>query len=385
MANKKKEEKVLNSDEVNNDFIKNYIKNTNREAGGQIMFLLEDGSPAEVSQWVSFGSTVLDYIASNRRNGGAAAGKILDISGAESTGKSLLAQSLCKSTQQLGGLCLYMDFENAFQNEFAKIIGLDVNKNFIYSQPTSLEEGFDSIFGLIKTLDEAEKIGQQPFPVVTIVFDSVAGAPCLLDITTENTDATSSIAMKPRVLSKNITTLLKATGRKKVLLVFLNQLRANIGASYGADKWITPGGKSIPFASSLRLRVSTLSKLKVKDEIVGIRASVEVRKNRFGPGFRKAEFDIYYDRGIDDAGSILDVLSDSKGIVKSSGGTKGSLYHFKGDDKETAINKKEWMKKFKTDEEFKTRVLDLLEIAMVKKPTLTEDLDIDTEAGSDED
>lgn len=384
MARPKKE---VNAEEVATDkeFMQKLVKDLNKEAGNEVMFLLEDGSPSEVTHWVSTGATALDYIMSNRRDGGGPAGKMIEINGAEATGKTLLALSMCASAQKNGGMCLYMDYEGTFNAEFAKTIGLDGNKNFIYSQPQTLEEGFATIFSTIKALDAAEKAGREPFPVVVMVFDSIAGAPCGADILTENPDPTATVGLKPRILSKNITTLLRATGRKKVLLVFLNQLRANINAGYGGDKWIAPGGKAVPYAASIRLRVTTLGKLKVKDDVVGLRTLVETKKCRFGPPFRKCEFDIYFNRGIDDAGSILDILSDSKGIVKSAGGTKGSQFHFKGDDKETtALNKKDWIKKFKTDEAFKTRVLDLLETAMVKKVELNDDTEVNTEAGSEE-
>jgi recombination protein RecA len=322
---------------------------------------------------------------SNRRNGGAPAGKMIEINGAEATGKTLLALSLCTNAQKAGGMCLYMDYEGTFNSEFAKTIGLDGNNNFIYCQPQTLEEGFTTIFSTLKALDEAEKKGRDPYPVVVIVFDSIAGAPCGEDILAENPNPTANVGLKPRILSKNISTLLRTTGRKKVLLVFLNQLRTNINAGYGGDKWIAPGGKAIPYAASVRLRVSTLSKIKSGDDVVGLETLVETKKCRFGPPFRKCKFNIFFNRGIDDVGSILDVLSASKGVVKSSGGPRGSLFHFKGEDKETALTKKEWVKKFKTDEVFKNRVLDLMETAMIKKTEVDDDTEVSKESGSEED
>lgn len=365
----KKVKQEDNSD--NRDFLKDLVKTINKDAGSEITFLLEDGSPSDVTKWVTTGSTILDYCISNRRNGGAPISKIIEIVGHYSTGKSLLAQLICAAAQKQGAMIMYEDFEGTIDTNWAKTIGLDVNKNFIYSQPNHLEEGFEMIFTTLRMIDEVEKQGKEPFPFTVIVVDSVAGAPVSADLETENVDPGANMGLKARIISKNITNLRGAAGRKNVLLIFLNQLKEKIGAMGYTDeaKFSTPGGKAIRYFSSASMQISSVGKIKNKDnEIVGIKTAVKILKNRFGPGFRTADFPIFFNRGIDDGKSILDYLSESRGVVKSAGGRNGMSYHFKGDDKETGLNEAEWLKLFKTDTVFRNRVEDLLEKDLVKHP-----------------
>lgn len=367
------------------EFLIDLVKKVNKGAGSEVMFLVEDGG-TDVKNWVKSGSTLLDYCMSNRRNGGYPISKIVEITGHSATGKSLLAIAAAANAQKDGGLGIMLDYEGSFGTEFAKVIGLDVENNFVYSQPNSLEDGFSMIFETLRSLSEAEKAGREPYKSVVIIFDSIAGAPLAQDLVSENVSPTDSIGLKARIISKNITTLRAAAGRKNVILIFLNQLKANIGAMGHGEKFVSPGGKAIPYFSSIRLQVNAIAKLKVKDEVVGIKTLVDVKKSRFGPPHRKCEFDLFFNRGIDDAGSILDYLSEARGIVKTSGGSKGSLYHFKGDDRDsTALNKKDWSKQFKTNETFRSRVEDLLEIAMVRKPELEEDEAVTSESGAEDD
>lgn len=380
MAKNKKEEK--NDDK---EFVGDLISSLNKELGGEITYLVSDGE-ADVKGFISTGCTDLDFKCANRRGGGVPIGKVISIGGLEGSGKTLLALSICANAQRDKGLGIYLDGEGTFNAEFAKMIGLDVDNNFIYSQPGTIEEVFQTIFATMTKLDAAEKQGREPFKSVVIVVDSVAAFPCAIDLATENPDPQSTMAMKPRVLSKNISTLLRQAGRKNVCLVFLNQLRANIGASFGADKWVEPGGKAIPYASSLRLRVSTLSKLKINDEVVGLRTLVSVRKCRFGPPFRESIFDLYFSRGIDDITCTMETLVLFGELKSGKGGSKGNIYYFPDEDKEeTGMSKKEFHVKYKTDAAFKERILGLMEKSLVKHAEVNEDSDIQAESGPGED
>lgn len=380
---KEENETVVN----NNDFLKSLVKTINKDAGSEITYLLEDGSPSDVTKWITTGSSLLDYAISNRRNGGAPISKIIEIVGHYSTGKSLLAQLICAAAQKQGAMVMYEDFEGTIDSTWCKTVGLDVNKNFIYAQPNHLEEGFEMIFTTLRMIDEVEKQGKDPFPFTVIVVDSVAGAPVSADLETENVDPGANMGLKARIISKNITNLRGAAGRKNVLLIFLNQLKEKIGAMGYTDeaKFSTPGGKAIRYFSSASMQISSVGKIKNKDnEIVGIETSVKILKNRFGPGFRVAKFPIFFNRGIDDGMSVLEFLSDGHGIVKANNGPKGSSFHFKGDDKETGLNQQDWLKMFKTDSTFKNRAEDLLEAALVKYPESKEGEEVSIEASTDE-
>lgn len=303
------------------------------------------------------------------------------------TGKSLLAQLICAAAQKQGAMVMYEDFEGTIDSSWCKTVGLDVNKNFIYAQPNHLEEGFEMIFTTLHMIDEVEKQGKEPFPFTVIVVDSVAGAPVSADLETENVDPGANMGLKARIISKNITNLRGAAGRKNVLLIFLNQLKEKIGAMGYTDeaKYSTPGGKAIRYFSSASMQISSVGKIKNKDnEIVGIKTSVKILKNRFGPGFRIADFPIFFNRGIDDAISCLEFLSEGNGIIKANNGPKGATYHFKGDDKETGLTQADWVKAFKNDTSFRTRVDDLLEKLLVKHPESKEGEEVSIEAGSEE-
>lgn len=383
MVKKAKQESRID----NKDFLEGLVKTINKDAGNEITYLLEDTSPSDVVKWISTGSTILDYCISNRRNGGAPVSKIIEIVGAYATGKSLLAQLICANCQKQGGLVMYEDYEGTLSTEWADTIGLNVSNNFIYGQPSTLEEGFEMIFTTLHMLDECEKQGKEPFPFIVIVMDSVAAAPLSADLETENVDPGANMGLRARIVSKNITNLRGAAGRRNVLLIFLNQMKEKIGAMGYTDeaRFSCPGGKAIRYFSSASMQISSVGKIKNKDnEIVGIKTSVKILKNRFGPGFRIADFPIFFNRGIDDAISCLEFLSEGNGIIKANNGPKGATYHFKGDDKETGLTQADWVKAFKNDTSFRTRVDDLLEKLLVKHPESKEGEEVSIEAGSEE-
>lgn len=282
------------------------------------------------------------------------------------TGKSLLATQICANAQKLGGLPIYIDTEHAFNTDFAKRLGLNIKENFLYINPSTVEDVFKSIFTIIHRLDDQEKKSKSKIPFIVLVWDSVAATPTKQDIDTENPDPAATIGLKPRILSKNIYTLLGMAGRKRVAQVFLNQLRTNIKAQPFQDPYLTPGGKAIPFAASVRVRIGTKGKIKVDDSIVGIEAQAKCVKTRFGPPYRSCEFPIYFTHGVDDSEAIIDLLVDKDLIIAKSAGPKGKLLYLKGDAESTAVSKVELKKLYKNDKGTKKRIDDLLESVMVK-------------------
>lgn len=235
------------------------------------------------------------------------------------SGKSLLAAHALKNTQKLGGVAVYIDTESAVSEEYLNAIGVDVSQ-LIYMPMDALENIFQAVETIISKVRESNKDR-----LVTIVVDSIMGASTLLEL--ESTYEKDGYATsKAIILSKAMRKLPLLLARQNILLILTNQLRVNMGVSFG-EKYTTSGGKAVGFASSLRLRLSPLSKIKVKDSngieaIVGVKTNAKVTKNRMGPPLRDVNYDIYFDSGVDNYGSWLETLKEHK-IVTS--GTLWSL------------------------------------------------------------
>ena len=276
-----------------------------------------DGSeetPTDLTEWISTGSSMLDLAISNRPNGGIPVGRITEITGLEGSGKSLLAAHTLANTQKKGGLAVYIDTENAMNEEFLRCIGVDVS-SMLYIQLETVEDIFEVIENIITKVRESSKDR-----LVSIVVDSVAAATTAVESEADYSKdgwATS----KAIVLSKAMRKVTQMVGRSKVALIFTNQLRQKLGVMFG-DPWTTSGGKAIAFHSSCRLRLKSMGQIKAKingvDETIGIKTQAQVVKNRMGPPLRKAEFEIYFDSGVDDFGGWLKVMKAQK--LVSAGG-----------------------------------------------------------------
>jgi recombination protein RecA len=334
------------------------------------ILLDEDGSIDDVTTFLPSGCTALDYLMSNRKNGGYPVGKIVEIAGPPHSGKTLLAIHACAEAQKAGALCVYLDPENAFNEDFAKRIGLDLAANsfwYVKPPPPTIESLFDFLFKLSNQIDELKKEKQWPFKYVLVIWDSVASSPPKQDSEQENPDPGANVGLIPRIISKNLRTFLNIAAKKDILLLCLNQLRNRISVMPGQDPWTTPGGNAIPFYSSVRLRIKGLGKIKDSSgEIIGVNTEVKVEKTRFGPPFRKAEFPIYFTHGVDDPECIINCLEEKKAVETINGGPKGKFIAFSGEPRENAIKKSEFKKLFLTDEKFKNKALDAFEKTMVK-------------------
>lgn len=333
------------------------------------LLLEEDDDISYVKYFISTGCKALDYVISNQKNGGIPVGKISSIAGPPHTGKTLLAIHLCAEAQKMGGLCIYLDPENAFNPDFATRVGLDTTDDSFYypnPPPANVEDLFQFLFNFAHEMDEMKKNNEFPWKFVLVIWDSVASTACKADQENENPDPTANVGLKPRVISKNITTWLSTVARKDIALVCLNQLRTNIRAQPFQDPWIEPGGNAIPFFASVRLRINSTGKKKDQDEIIGVDTEVKCVKTRFGPPFRAAEFPIYFTHGIDDAESVLTMLEKKSGIEKYNRGKNGTYIGFIGEDAEKAVKKNEWKKLYLTNKEFQEKVLDALDKVMKK-------------------
>ena len=321
MAKKKKES---SRDELSSILADNLNKKF--KSAHKVAYFLdgEETTPTDLDEWVSTGSPMLDLAISNRPNGGLPVGRITEITGLEGSGKSLLAAHSIADTQKKGGLGVYIDTENAMNQEFLEAIGVDVNK-MLYVPLETVEDIFEAIDSIIESVRSSDKK-----KLVTIVVDSVAGASTKVEISADY-DQAGYATQKAIIISKAMRKVTNLIGRERISLIFTNQLRTRMGVSFG-DPWTTSGGKAIAFHSSCRLRLKQMGQLKSKvggvDQVVGIKTRAQVIKNRMGPPLRSVDYDIYFDSGIDNYGSWLQMMKSYKLV-----GQSGAWYTYV--DKET--------------------------------------------------
>lgn len=278
-------------------------------------FLDGDEAPTNVDGWVSTGCAMLDVAISNRPYGGLPVGRIVEVTGLEQSGKSLLSAHLLAETQKLGGVAVLIDTETAVSREFLEAIGVDVSK-LLYVSADSVEQIFDFTETIIEKVRQTDKN-----KLVTIVTDSVAAASTKTELAADY-GKDGYATDKAIIISKAMRKITNMIGRQKILLVYTNQLRQKMNAMPFGDPWTTSGGKALAFHASVRLRLKGMGQIKVKtggqDKIVGMKVRAQVVKNRMGPPLRCADFDIFFDRGIDNYGSWLGVMKDNK-LVKQAG------------------------------------------------------------------
>jgi recombination protein RecA len=282
----------------------------------KVAYFLEGDTdaPSDVNEWISTGSTMLDLAISNRPNGGLPVGRIIEITGLEASGKSLLAAHALADTQKKGGLAVYIDTENAVSREFLEAIGVNL-KDMLYVPLETIEDIFDAMDSIVESVRKNSKSR-----IVTIVVDSVAGASTKQEMAADY-DKDGWATSKAIILSKAMRKITNFVGRERICLIFTNQLRTRLGVTFG-DQWTTSGGKAIPFHASVRLRLKNTGMIKAKingvEQVVGSKTEVQVVKNRMGPPHRKVNYDIYYDSGIDNHGGWLEIMKKFD-LVKQAG------------------------------------------------------------------
>jgi recombination protein RecA len=284
----------------------------------KIAFFLDDdsdGAPTNVNGWVSTGAAMLDVAISNRPYGGIPVGRITELTGLEQSGKSLLSAHILAETQRQGGIAVLIDTETAVSREFFDAIGVDVSK-LLYVSVDTVEDIFQTIETIIEKVREKDAS-----KLVTVVVDSVAAASTKKEMEADY-DQDGYATAKAIIISKALRKITNTIGRQKIAVIFTNQLRQKLNAMAFSDPWTTSGGKALAFHASVRLRLKNVGQIKMKvdgqDKIVGISVRAQVVKNRLGPPLRSADFDIFFDRGIDNYGSWLGVLKDNK-LVKQGG------------------------------------------------------------------
>jgi len=371
----------LTAGKDNGDFTSDLISALNKEHGSRVAYnLSQDESPTHVNRWISTGSKLLDYICSNRRDGGLPEGRIVEIFGPPSIGKSHIATQIARTTQSMGGIVVYIDTENATSVENLRMLGVDVSSRFVYVDTHCTEE----VLSIAESTIMKAKAMDKDVPV-TIVWDSVAASSPKAELLGDYDK--ESIGLQARAISKGMRKITGVIANQNVLFVILNQIRTKIGVMYG-DPDTTPGGKAIPFHASTRIKLGAGQQIKDGEDVIGIHVSAKTIKNKVAAPFRKINFEIHFGVGIKEHEQVFDVLRkhgpeivDGKEIAVSGTGSWKTFSVTDAATGEIMIEKKFHKSGFDEvmfDPEHSCYINDLLEVVMVKK--FNDDPDIDPES-----
>jgi recombination protein RecA len=266
---------------------------------GSIMRLGKGGKPIEIES-VSTGSLGLDIALGI---GGLPRGRVVEIYGPESSGKTTLALHCVAEAQKKGGICAFIDAEHALDPIYARKLGVNID-DLLISQPDSGEQALEICDTLVRS-----------GAVEVLVVDSVAALVPKAELEGEMGD--SQPGMQARLMSQALRKLTASISRSNTMVIFINQIRMKIGVMYGSPE-TTTGGNALKFYASVRLDIRRIGAIKDRDEVIGNQTRVKVVKNKMAPPFKQVEFDIMYGEGVSKLGEIID-LGVKAGIVEKSG------------------------------------------------------------------
>lgn len=235
--------------------------------------------------------------------GGVPRGRIIEIFGPESSGKTTLALHIVAEAQKMGGICAFIDAEHALDPEYAKRIGVKID-DLLISQPDTGEQGLEIVDSLVRS-------GK----IDVIVIDSVAALTPKDEI--EGDMGAHHVGKQARLMSQALRKLTAISAKSKTIVIFINQIRMQIGVMFGNPE-TTPGGKALKFYTSVRLDIRRIAQIKKGEEVMGGRVRVKVVKNKVAAPFKQTEFDLMYNEGISREGEII-ALGEKLGIIQKSG------------------------------------------------------------------